>query len=92
MKLNVSEGIVLPDGIVFVENNLPTGQITLKKGNKYRYGAKIKTVKIGNWMIYASPDVYVNVNGYLGVRHRRYGYRKFGKLKNPSQDIVLERT
>ncbi|MEA3281882.1 MAG: hypothetical protein U9Q68_04880 [Euryarchaeota archaeon] len=66
VKVNVSEGIVLPDGIVFVEDNLPTGQITLKKGKKYRYGAKIKTVEIGNWMIYASPGVYANVNVAFG--------------------------
>ena len=62
VKANVSEGLVLPDGIVFVENNLPTGQITLKKGKNYRYGAKIKTVEIGNWMIYASPGVHADVN------------------------------
>jgi hypothetical protein len=62
VRVNVSEGIVLPDGLVFVENNLPTGQITLKKGKKYRYGAKIKTVEIGNWMIYVSPGVHADVN------------------------------
>jgi len=62
VKVNVSEGIVLPDGLVFVENDLPTCQITLKKGKKYRYGAKIKTVDIGNWMIYASPGVHADVN------------------------------
>ena len=62
VNVNVSEGIVLPEGIIFVENNLPTDQITLRKGKKYRYSAKIKTVEIGNWMIYASPGVYANVN------------------------------
>ena len=62
VKVNVSEGIVLPDGIVFVENNLPTGQILLKKGKKYRYDGKIKTVEIGNWMIYASPGVYADMD------------------------------
>ena len=62
VKANVSEGLVLPDGIVFVENNLPTGQIMLKKGKKYRYDGTIKTVKIGNWMIYASPGVYADVD------------------------------
>ncbi|MEA1944882.1 MAG: hypothetical protein U9N07_06080 [Euryarchaeota archaeon] len=62
VRVNVSEGLILPEGIVFVENNLPTGQITLKKGKKYRYSAKIKTVEIGNWMIYASPGVYADVD------------------------------
>ena len=42
VKVNVSEGIVLPEGIVFVQNNLPTGQTTLSKGKKYEYNAKIR--------------------------------------------------
>lgn len=62
LKVNVSEGLILPEGIVFVENNLPTGQITLSKGKKYKYDAKIKAIEIGNWTIYAAPGVYANVN------------------------------
>jgi hypothetical protein len=67
VKTDVSEGVILPEGIVFVENNLPIGQVTLSKGRKYRYSAKIKTVEIGNWMIYASPCVYAIVNA-AGMR------------------------
>ncbi len=61
VKTDVSEGLILPEGIVFVENNLPTGQITLSKGRTYRYSAKIKVVKPGRWTIYASPGVYADL-------------------------------
>jgi len=62
VKVNVSEGIVLPEGIVFVQNNLPTGQTTLSKGKKYTYNAKIRVVKPGRWIFYASPGVYGDVS------------------------------
>ena len=62
VKVNVSEGIVLPEGIVFVQNNLPTGQTTLSKGKKYKYNAKIRVVKPGRWIFYVSPGVYGDVS------------------------------
>ncbi|PXF61173.1 MAG: hypothetical protein C4B59_05340 [Candidatus Methanogaster sp.] len=83
VKVNVSEGLILPEGIVFVENNLPIGQITLKKGKKYRYGAKIKTVDIGNWMVYASPGVYANVNVAFGGEVSTVWIQKVWKAKEP---------
>ena len=60
LKVNVSEGIVLPEGFVFAENNLPTNQITLSKDARYQFNATIKSVKVGKWTIYASPGVYVD--------------------------------
>ena len=83
VKVNVSEGLILPEGIVFVENNLPTGQITLSKGKKYRYSAKIKTVDIGNWVIYASPGVYANVNVAFGGEVSTVWIQKVWKAKEP---------
>jgi len=83
VKVNVSEGLVLPEGIVFVENDLPIDQIMLKKGKKYRYGAKIKTVDIGNWMIYASPGVYANVNVAFGGEASTVWIQKVWKAKEP---------
>ena len=82
VKTDVSEGIVLPEEIVFVENNLPTGQITLKKGKKYRYNARIKVVKTGFWIIYASPGVYGDVYVFEG-RVRSTGTQKVWKAKEP---------
>ncbi len=82
VKTDVSEGIVLPEEIVFVENNLPTGQITLKKGKKYRYNARIKVVKIGFWIIYASPGVYGDVYVLEG-RVRSTGTQKVWKAEEP---------
>jgi len=83
VKVNVSEGLILPEEIVFVENNLPIGQITLKKGKKYRYSAKIKTVDIGNWMVYASPGVYANVNVAFGGEVSTVWIQKVWKAKEP---------
>jgi hypothetical protein len=60
LKVNVSEGIVLPEGFVFVENNLPTNRITLSKDKRYQFNATIKAVKAGKWTIYASPGVCVD--------------------------------
>ena len=57
VKTNVSEGIVLPEGIVFVENNFPTKPITLSKGKTYKFNAKITVVKPGRWRFYASPGI-----------------------------------
>jgi len=62
VKTNVSEGIVLPEGIVFVENNFPTKPITLSKGKTYKFRAKIKVVKPGRWIFYVSPGVYGDVS------------------------------
>ncbi|MEA3325056.1 MAG: hypothetical protein U9Q37_07965, partial [Euryarchaeota archaeon] len=61
VKMDVSKGIVLPATVVFVESDLPTGQITLKKGRKYKYKTKIKALVNGNWIIYASPDTYTDL-------------------------------
>ena len=61
LRTNVSAGLVLPEEIVFVENNQPTEKITLSKGETYEFDAKIKAVKTGEWIIYASPGVYVDV-------------------------------
>ena len=83
VKTDVSEGLILPEGIMFVENNLPIGQITLSKGRKYRYSAKIKTVEIGNWMIYASPGVYANVNVVFGGEVSTVWIQKVWKAKEP---------
>jgi len=61
VKMDVSKGIVLPATVVFVESDLPTGQITLKKGRKYKYKTKIKALVNGDWMIYAAPGVYADL-------------------------------
>ena len=82
VKTDVSEGIVLPAEIAFVENNLPTGQITLKKGKKYRYNARIQVIKTGFWIIYASPGVYGDVYVLEG-RVRSTGTQKVWKAKEP---------
>jgi len=66
LKTNVSEGVVLPEGIVFVENNFPTEKITLSKNKKYKFNGKIKAVKPGKWTIYASPGVYADVDIFKG--------------------------
>jgi hypothetical protein len=61
VKMNVSKGIVLPATVVFEESDLPTGQITLKKGRKYKYKTKIKALVNGDWMIYAAPGVHADL-------------------------------
>ena len=61
VKMDVSKGIVLPATVVFVESDLPTGQITLKKGRKYKYKTKIKALVNGDWMIYAAPGVHASL-------------------------------
>jgi len=61
LRVNVSDGIVLPEGIVFVENDMPTDYITLSKNKTYLFNSTIRTVKLGNWTIYASPGVYAEV-------------------------------
>jgi hypothetical protein len=61
VKMDVSKGIVLPATVVFVESDLPTGQITLKKGRKYKYKTKIKALLNGDWVIYAAPGVYADL-------------------------------
>lgn len=61
VRVNVSNGIVLPEGIVFVGSDLPTDYITLSKNKTYLFNATIKVVKPGSWKIYASPGVGANV-------------------------------
>lgn len=61
LRVDVSDGIILPEGIVFVENDLPTDYITLSENKTYLFNATIRTVKLGNWTIYASPGVYAEV-------------------------------
>ena len=61
VKMDVSKSIVLPATVVFVESDLPTGQITLKKGRKYKYKTKIKALVNGDWVIYASPGVHADL-------------------------------
>ncbi|NOQ32755.1 MAG: hypothetical protein GQ567_00935 [Methanosarcinales archaeon] len=104
VKTDVSEGIVLPDGIVFVENNLPTGQITLRKGKKYKFSAKIKAVETGIWRIYASPGVYADVNVFEGTISSVVGQGVFDatvpltrfrlrvKVSKEGQDILMNIT
>ncbi|MEA3282356.1 MAG: hypothetical protein U9Q68_07330 [Euryarchaeota archaeon] len=104
VKTNISEGIVLPEGIVFVENNLQTGQITLRKGKKYMFDAKIKSVETGIWRIYASPGVYADVNVFEGSVSSVVGqgvfdatvpltrFRLRAKVSNEEQDILMNIT
>ena len=61
VRMNVSDGIVLPEGIVFVESDLLTDYTTLSKNKTYLFNATIKVVKHGSWKIYASPGVCANV-------------------------------
>lgn len=68
VKINVSEGLILPEEIVFVENNFPTNPITVSKGRTYKYSGTIKVVKSGSWIIYVSPGVYANVTVLNGRR------------------------
>ncbi|PXF61176.1 MAG: hypothetical protein C4B59_05360 [Candidatus Methanogaster sp.] len=104
VKADVSEGIVLPEGIVFVENNLQTGQITLRKGRKYTFNSKIKSVKTGIWRIYASPGVYADVNVFEGAISSVVGqgvfdatvpltrFRLRAKVSKEGQDILMNIT
>jgi len=101
---DVSEGIVLPEGIVFVENNLQTGQITLRKGKKYTFNAKIKSVETGIWRIYASPGVSADVNVFEGTISSVVGqgvfdatvpltrFRLRAKVSKEGQDILMDIT
>jgi hypothetical protein len=61
VKMDVSKGIVLPATVIFMESDLPTGQITLKKGRKYKYKTQIKALVNGDWMIYAAPGVHADL-------------------------------
>ena len=90
LKTNVSEDIVLPEGIVFVENNLPTGQVMLSKGKRYKYNAKIKAVESGIWRIYASPGVYADVKVLDGRVSSIVGQEVFDVSKLPVEfhDII----
>ncbi|PXF60669.1 MAG: hypothetical protein C4B59_08345 [Candidatus Methanogaster sp.] len=103
VKVNVSEGIVLPEGIVFVENNLPTGQITLSKGRTYKFRAKIKAVETGFWIFYVSPGVYgdvtlfeervnVGVQGVFDATVPLTRFRLRAKVSQEGQDILLNIT
>ena len=101
VKVNVSEGIVLPEGIVFVENNLPTDQITLSKGRTYKFRAKIKAVKTGFWIIYASPGVYgdvtlfeervtVGVQGVFDISKLPVEFHDIIDVSEEQQDILMD--
>jgi hypothetical protein len=103
VKVNVSEGIVLPEGIVFVQNNLPTGQTTLSKGKKYKYNAKIRVVKPGRWIFYVSPGVYgdvslfedwvtAGVQGVFDATEPLTRYRLREELSNEDQNILMNIT
>ena len=104
LKTDVSEGIVLPEEIVFVEGDMPTGQITLSKNKKYKYNTKIKAVDTGIWTIYASPGVYAIVNVFEGEVSSVIGqevfdatepvtmYRFREELSKEQQDVLMNIT
>ena len=103
VKVNVSEGIILPEGIIFVENNLPTDQITLSKGRTYKFRAKIKAVKTGFWIIYVSPGVYgdvtlfekrvnVGVQGVFDATVPLTRFRLRAKVSKEGRDILMNIT
>ncbi|NOQ32753.1 MAG: hypothetical protein GQ567_00925 [Methanosarcinales archaeon] len=103
VKINVSEGIILPEGIIFVENSLPTDQITLSKGRTYKFRAKIKAVKTGFWIIYVSPGVYgdvtlfeervnVGVQGVFDATVPLTRFRFREKVSKEGQDILMNIT
>ena len=104
LKTDVSEGIVLPEEIVFVESDIPTGQITLSKNKKYKYNTKIKAVNTGIWTIYASPGVYAIVNVFEGEVSSVIGqevfdatepvtrYRFREEISKEQQDVLMNIT
>jgi hypothetical protein len=77
VKMDVSKGIVLPAAVVFVESDLPTGQITLKKGRKYKYKTEIKALVNGDWAIYAAPGVYADIRVSRGAVSSAWVYGVF---------------
>ena len=83
LKTNVSAGLVLPEEIVFVENNLPAEEITLSKGETYEFDAKIKAVKTGKWIIYVSPGVYAEVTVFNDT-----GWGVTGKLWDATVPLI----
>ena len=102
LKVNVSEGIVLPEGFVFVENNLPANRITLSKDKRYQFNATIKAVKTGKWTIYASPGVYVDAyvfedrKGVLRIQEvpfatqPAYIAQRIGNVSKEQQDALAD--
>ncbi|MEA1998084.1 MAG: hypothetical protein U9N61_01985 [Euryarchaeota archaeon] len=104
VKMDVSKGIVLPATVVFVESDLPTGQITLKKGRKYKYKTKIKALVNGDWMIYASPGVYASLRvvggdvtsamiyGISNVEKTIIQYRHREKVSEEQRNVLINIT
>ena len=104
VKTDVSEAIVLPEEIVFVEGDIPTGPITLSKNKKYKYNTKIKAVDTGIWTIYATPGVYAIVNVFEGEVSSVIGqevfdatepvtmYRFREELSKEQQDVLMNIT
>jgi len=101
VRVNVSGGIVLPEGIVFVQNNLPTGQTTLSKGKKYRYNAKIRVVKPGRWIFYVSPGVYgdvslfedwvtAGVQGVFDISKLPVEFRDIIEVSEEQRDVLMD--
>ena len=101
VRVNVSEGIVLPEGIVFVQNNLPTGQTTLSKGKKYKYNAKIRVVKPGRWIFYVSPGVYgavslfedwvtADVQGVFDISKLPVEFHDIIDVSEEQQDVLMD--
>ncbi|MEA3323874.1 MAG: hypothetical protein U9Q37_01880 [Euryarchaeota archaeon] len=102
LKVNVSEGIVLPEGFVFAENNLPTNRSTLSKDKRYQFNATIKAVKTGKWTIYASPGVYVDAyvfedrKGVLRIQEvpfatqPAYIAQRIGNVSKEQQDALAD--
>ena len=104
VKMDVSKGIVLPATVVFVESDLPTGQITLKKGRKYKYKTKIKALVNGDWMIYAAPGVYADIRvvggdvtsaGVYGISNAEktiIQYRHREKISEEQRNVLINIT
>jgi len=104
VKMDVSKGIVLPATVVFVESDLPTGQITLKKGRKYKYKTKIKALVNGDWMIYAAPGVYADIRvvggdvssawvyGVFDAAESITRYRHSEKISEEQRNILINIT
>ncbi len=104
VKMDVSKGIVLPATVVFVESDLPTGQITLKKGRKYKYKTKIKALVNGDWMIYAAPGVHASLRvvggdvtsaGIYGISDAEktiMRYRHSEKISEEQRNVLINIT
>nr|QNT35452.1 hypothetical protein EKMJPAOO_00002 [uncultured Methanosarcinales archaeon] len=104
VKMDVSKSVVLPATVVFVESDLPTGQITLKKGRKYKYKTQIKALMNGDWVIYASPGVYADLHvvggdvtsamiyGISNAAKTTIQYRHREKVSEEQRNVLLNIT